>query len=131
MSFDEDLTARIIETRTELGIRRAADALGVNPQTLVDSRTVQSAVGAIDLQAAADVDAAIADAIKPVIDGAPQRFGIAPPTPPAAAPSADEGPRQWTIEDVNKSSPSECSAAIDAGLLRDLGYAPSRTRRRR
>jgi len=49
MSFDEDLTARIVETRTELGIRRAADTLGVNPQTLVDSQMVQSAVGAIDL----------------------------------------------------------------------------------
>jgi hypothetical protein len=125
MSFDENLAARVIETRKELGIHRAASALGVNPQTLVDSRMVQSAISAINLHEAPDLDAAIADAIKPVIEGAPQHFGIAPPE---AAQPADEGPRQWTMDDVNSSTPSECAAAIDAGLLRDLGCAPRRKR---
>lgn len=129
MSFDENLTARIIETRTELGIRRAADALGANPQTLVDSRAVQSAVGAIDLQGGHDLDAAIADAIKPVIEGAPQRFGIASPAPTEAAQPAAEGPRQWTRDDVRNATPAETRAAMNAGLLSDLGMAARRKRR--
>lgn len=34
--------------------------------------------------------------------------------------------RQWTMDDVNKSTPDGCTAAINAGLLRDLGYPPPR-----
>jgi hypothetical protein len=126
MSFNENLAARVIETRKELGIRRAADALGVDPRTLVDSQMVQSAVSAINLHEAPDFDAAIADAIKPVIEGSPQHFGIAPPE---AAQPAVEGPRQWTMDDVRNASPTETTAAMKAGLLSDLGM-PQRLKRR-
>jgi hypothetical protein len=129
MSFNENLAAAVIETRKELGIRRAADALGVNPRTLVDSRMVQSAISAVNLDEAPDLDAAIADAIKPVIYGAPQLFGIAPQAPPTAAEPALEGPQQWTQDDVDRASPSEVQDAIQAGLLIDLGVGPRRQRR--
>jgi hypothetical protein len=123
-SFDEDLTARVIETRTELGIRRATDAIGANAQALVDSRMVRSAIGAIDMQKVEDLDAAIAGAIKPVIEGDPKHFGVAPSASPAA-----EGPRQWTRDDVENASPAETVAAMKAGLLRDVGVGTGRKRR--
>jgi hypothetical protein len=123
MSFDEELTALVIESRTELGIRRVADAIGANAQALVDSRMVRSAIDAIDMEKVEDLDAAIAGAIKPVIEGDPQHFGIVPPAPPAT-----EGPRQWTMAEVEASSPAELTAAMNSGLLRDLGYAPKRHR---
>jgi hypothetical protein len=106
-TFDEKLTAHVMEARTELGIRRAADAIGANAHALVDSRIVQSAVGAIDLQGVQDLDAAIADANQPVIEGDPKHFGVAPPAPPVA-----EGPRQWTRDDVRSASPAETVAAM-------------------
>jgi hypothetical protein len=45
-----------------------------------------------------------------------------------AAPAAPPGPQQWTMDDVDKSTPSELTTAMEAGLLRDLGYAPRRRR---
>jgi hypothetical protein len=58
--------------------------------------------------------------------------------PPAAAgraqqaapaqPAAPAGPQQWTMDDVDKSTPTELVAAMEAGHLRDLGYAPRKKR---
>jgi len=130
-SINENLTALVVESRTELGIRRAADALGVNAQTLVDSRMVQSAIGALDVQQIEDLDSAIAEAIKPVIEGDPQHFGIAPApqAPPETAQPAAEGHRQWTADDVRNASPAETIAAMKGGLLSDLGVGARRKRR--
>jgi len=47
---------------------------------------------------------------------------------PAPTPAA-EGPRQWTAEDVRNASPAETTAAMNAGLLRDLGVGPRRNSR--
>lgn len=128
-SFDENLTALLVETRTELAIRRAADALGVNAQTLMDSPMVRSALGALDAQRVEDLDSAIAAAIKPVIEGAPQDFGMAPSSPPEPDPAAAEGPRQWTMDQVLSASPAETMAALNAGLLGGLGVGSRRKRR--
>ena len=43
--------------------------------------------------------------------------------------AAPGGNRQWTIEDVNKASAQEVDAAIDNGLLVDLGFSPRKKRR--
>jgi hypothetical protein len=42
---------------------------------------------------------------------------------------AAAGPRQWTLEDVENSTPPQTLAAMNAGLLRDLGAGPRRKRR--
>lgn len=48
----------------------------------------------------------------------PGRFRLAEHLP--------EAPRQWTLEDVERAGPSDVVNAAEAGLLRDLGYAPAR-----
>lgn len=58
----------------------------------------------------------------------------APPGRPGAEYDSSAGAnRQWTLDDVNAlprtaAGGQELQDAIDAGLLRDLGYGPSRGR---
>jgi hypothetical protein len=129
MPFDEEVVSRMLDVRAELGIRRAIDTTGVDVGRILDSRSVRDAVNAIDVQTVEDYDTAVAQAVKQVIDSDAARFGVAPAQPPAAAQQAAEGPQQWTLADVDKSTPSELTAAMGAGLLTDLGYAPRKKRR--
>jgi hypothetical protein len=59
-------------------------------------------------------------------DDARQAVEGALATPPPPEP---EGTRQWSLDDVDRSTPAECAAAMKAGLLRDLGCSPHRPRR--
>jgi hypothetical protein len=126
-----DAGASAAAERAELGIRRAADVLGVDPRLLLGSQTAWTAVSAIDTQQVQDYDAAVAEAIRPVIDSNAAHFGVAPAAvqPPTSVQPVDDGPRQWTMDDVRAASPSETLAAMQSGLLSDLGM-PARRRRR-
>jgi hypothetical protein len=129
-SFDENLFSRVADVRAELGIRRAVDGTGADVGAILDSRSVRDAVSAIDVQAVGDYDTAVADAVRRVIGTDAGQSGAAPAQPSAPAQQTADGSRQWTMEDVNKSSPADLNKAVNDGLLRDLGYAPRRGKRR-
>ncbi len=69
-------------------------------------------------------------------DGQPAKNGAKTTAPPARSGSSDGhngapgGGRQWTDADVKAASPKELTAAIEAGLLTDMGFHPSRKSRR-
>jgi hypothetical protein len=57
--------------------------------------------------------------------------GVTPSAAPAQ-PAAGQTPgeeRQWTLEDVERATPSEVAAAAEQGLLVNLGFSPRRKRR--
>jgi hypothetical protein len=130
-SFDENVLSRVMDVRAEVGIRRAVDGTGADVGRILDSRSVRDAVNAIDAPAVQDYDTAVAETVRRVIDGDPARFRMTPAQPPAPGQQAAEGPRQWTVEDVDKSTATELTAAMNSGLLQDIGCAPPRNRRRR
>lgn len=119
------------ESTAELAVHLAAAANHADAARLCDSASFMETVQGLGPDTpgyVGRVEAAVRDAVKANPDyslsglpAAPQQQG-APPA--AAAP-----PRQWTLADVEASTPSETAAAIEAGLLRDLGHAPRRKRR--
>jgi hypothetical protein len=50
---------------------------------------------------------------------------------PAASPpqGKQEDPRQWTETDVDRATAAQVEAAMEAGLLVDLGFPPAKRRR--
>lgn len=117
-----DVTLEVLNRRANIAaIHAEAARVGADPERLLDGQGFYARVTALDPDAPgyhAQVRELVASAT-----------GQHQPPPPAAQPQAPEGPRQWTLEDVNKSTPAECVAAGKAGLLRDLGYGPPRSRR--
>ena len=84
MSFDENLTARIIETRTERAFAAVPMPGRREPPGLVDITQRAYAAGRATYRGTTSSGW---DAIKPLIEGAPQRFGIARQSPEAAQPA--------------------------------------------
>lgn len=141
--------ARAREAAVELAVFRAAAASQVNGNALLDSRSFVATLTGLD-PAAADFGQRVSDAITTAVEANPgwKVVAAATPVPPPLAPpappvppvpsrsggehTAPGGNRQWTIEDVqaaSKGNPQAVVDAIEAGLLVDLGYAPTRNRR--
>jgi hypothetical protein len=104
--------------------RRVAMALGLIPDP------AKLAADNEQLRKARDTAAAEAEAARRERDAAREenaRLRAAQPSAPAPAPApAAAGGRQWTDEDVHRSTPRELVAAMDAGLLTGLGFGKTR-----
>jgi Skp family chaperone for outer membrane proteins len=136
-----DLAQRDNALRTqqvENAILRNAAKHGGNGDALLDSRSFMNAVHGLD-PGAADFAEKLGDAIRNAVDSgaqfkAPAAEPAAPKQPTVARSggefnSAPGGNRQWTVEDVDRASASEVTAAQEAGLLMNLGFAPKKQRR--
>jgi peptidoglycan hydrolase CwlO-like protein len=105
--------------------RRVAMALGLIPdpaKLAAENERLRKARDA----AAAEAEAARQRAAAAEEEAARLRAAQAPPPAPAPAPAAAAGARQWTDDDVHRSSPRELVAAMDAGLLENLGFGKTR-----
>lgn len=130
----------------ELAVLRAAYASGVNGNALLDSRAFVATVTGLD-PADDDFAAGVKDAIAAAV-GANPAYNVAAATQvAAAAPLAPAAPvatiprsggefngspggnRQWNLDDVNNASALEVEAAINQGLLADLGHGPAKKKR--
>jgi hypothetical protein len=119
-----DVSLEVLNRRTAVtAVHAAAASIGIDADTLLDSKTFYNQVTSLDPDSPG-----FRRQVQQMVAGAAGRsLPAAPPVAPAQ-PAAPAGPRQWTRDDVDKSTPAECAAAIDAGLLRDLGCAPRRKR---
>lgn len=142
--------------RVELELLRQAAAHGADATLLSDSRTFMATLADLDPDSG-DFGVDLGEAIAKAMETNP-RFKIAQPPPPApggdgqngsgtngsktTAPprpsgsggdtghnAAPGGNRQWTDEDVDRATPAEVDAAVEAGLLTGMGYYPRRKRR--
>lgn len=122
----EGLAAQVHRQAVAAAVRGAAPALAVRTEELLDSQSFAQAVRGLD-PASPEFTAGVRSAAQAAADRDPARFRVqAAPVPP---PSATDGPQQWTREHALAAAPHELARAIDAGLLRDLGYAPAKRRR--
>jgi hypothetical protein len=119
-----DLTVEVLNRRAAVAaVRGEAARIGADAEALLDSQAFFSQVTALDPD-----EAAFPRRVRDLVSAAVVQRAAAPalaPVPQAQQPQ----PRQWTLDDVEAASPSEVIEAGEAGLLRDLGYAPKRKRR--
>ena len=119
-----DVSLETLNRRTAIAALHAEAArAGLDGDLLLDSRAFHDRVAALDPD-----EPGFRARVREMVASA---AGTARAPAPDAAPAQDAtaAPRQWTIEDVNRSTPAETTEAINAGLLRDLGYSPPRRRR--
>jgi hypothetical protein len=122
----EDLAAQVHRQAVEAAVHRSAAGLGIEPGALLDSRSFWGATQKLD-PGAADFGQRVQAAMQETAESDPARFAV-----PSAATGAGPGAaasEQWTEEDAERATPEEIMAAIDAGLLADLGCPPPRHRR--
>jgi hypothetical protein len=127
MTSVDQLAGQVLRQALDTVVRRCAPDLGVDPEELLDSGTFLAAARGLDPGSPGFASDVLAAARGVVAVNPGGRF--TPPPPPAAPPAAaaDPGePSQWTMEDVNRASPAELSAAIAAGQMRALGVPPAR-----
>ena len=122
-----DISLETINKRTAIAAFRQETArLGVDGDTLLDSRSLFDQVTALDPD-----EPGFAGRVREIAGEAAGRPGGARP---AASPQQqNQAPRQWTIEDVQRlpktrEGGKQLEDAIEAGLLTDLGYSPTRRR---
>jgi pyruvate/2-oxoglutarate dehydrogenase complex dihydrolipoamide acyltransferase (E2) component len=121
-----DVSLEVLNKRTVVAaVHAEAARIGADGDTLLDSATFFDRVTSLDpdspgyrKQVQGMVAAAAGQATAPA-QAAPAR------------PAAPAGPRQWTMDDVDRSTPEEMTAALKAGLLRDMGVGAPRKRGRR
>jgi hypothetical protein len=121
-----DVSLEVLNRRTAVtAVHAAAASIGIDADALLDSKTFYNQVTSLDPDSPG-----FRTRVQQMVVGA---AGHSSPVPQAAPeqPPAPAGPQQWTMDDVDNSTPAELTAAMNAGLLRDLGYAPPRNRRRR
>jgi hypothetical protein len=107
----------------ELAVHAAAAAANANAAELCDSVSFMKRVEALDPQQSGFVTR-VAGEVRAAAASDPRFRAQAAPV--AGTPE----PRQWTMADVEAASPSEISAASDAGLLLEhLHVGPPRKRR--
>ena len=107
-----DVSLEVLNRRTAVAaVHAEAARIGADGEALLDSQEF--------FKQATSLDPDAPDYRKQVRD-------LVASKAPAAQP-----PRQWTLADVEKSSPAELAEAMNAGLLSDLGYAPPRRKRGR
>lgn len=121
-----DVSLEVLNRRAAVtAVHAAAATAGIDADALLDSKTFYDRVTSLDPDSPG-----FRRQVQELVAGA------APHSPPAKQaapdqPAATAGPQQWTMSDVDNSTPAELTAAMNAGLLRDLGYAPPRNRRAR
>jgi hypothetical protein len=110
--------------------RGDAPGLAVNADQLLDSRSFRTATGALD-PGSPDFTARVCAAARDAAEADPRFRGSAHAgQTPGQGPGTAAQPRQWTLANVAAArTPQEVVDAGEAGLLRDLGYAPRRKRR--
>jgi hypothetical protein len=120
-----EVSLEILNRRTAIAaVHAEATRSGLDGDRLLDSKTFHDRVVALDPDEPGfhtrvrEIVASAAGARQPVPDAAP-------------AQGASGAQRQWTDEDVarlpsTREGAVQLQAAIDAGLLRDLGYPPRR-----
>jgi hypothetical protein len=121
-----DVSLEVLNKRTAVAaVHAEAARIGADGDALLDSATFFDRVTSLDpdspgyrKQVQGMVAAAAGQATAPA-QAAPAR------------PAAPAGPRQWTMEDVDRSTAGELAKAMNEGLLRDLGCAPPRRRGQR
>jgi hypothetical protein len=96
----------------------------VDAERLLDSQKFVDNLTAMNIESA-DFPRKVRDLVRGTAPAGPDEK----PDAPTPGPS---GPTQWTREDLarNRHNPRAVREALDAGLLQDLGMAPSRRRRR-
>ena len=122
--------AAIREHQLEAAVLRHAGRHGGNGAQLADSKTFMAKVAGLD-PASDSFGDDLGDAIRGAVDSSP-RFRAAGPAAPAARPAGDREDtaaetRQWTIADVDAATPAQVAAALEAGLLADLGGPRARS----
>jgi hypothetical protein len=121
-----DVSLEVLNKRTVVAaVHAEAARIGADGDALLDSATFFDRVTSLDpdspgyrKQVQGMVAAAAGQATAPA-QAAPAR------------PAAPSGPRQWTMEDVDRSTAGELAKAMNEGLLGDLGCAPPRRRGQR
>lgn len=119
------------ESAAEFAVHLAAAANHADAARLCDSASFMKTVQGLGPDTpgyVTRVEAAVRGAMQANPD---YRRGDQPAAPqqPAALPASATPPRQWTLADVEAArTPQEVVDAVEAGLLRDLGYAPRRKR---
>ncbi|HVB45582.1 MAG TPA: hypothetical protein VNF47_23145 [Streptosporangiaceae bacterium] len=122
---DDQLSLSALNRRAAIAaVRGEADRAGLDAEQLLDSKALYSQVTGLDPD-----DVAFPRRVAELVREHATAHGLAVGQPAASAAGQDTGPKQWTIEDVNRSTAQECAAAAQQGLLRDLGFAPQRSRR--
>lgn len=123
----------VSQAKRERALMLVAGSHEANAAALLDSRSFMDKIGRLDPAADAFAEQ-LSEAIKAAVE-ANGAYKLTPKrTAPAQKSSGGEfngsagGDRQWTDEDVDKASPEELREAMDKGLLRDLGFGPSRKR---
>jgi hypothetical protein len=118
-----DVSLEVLNRRAVVAaVHAEASRIGADADALLDSKTFYDKVTALD----PDSPGYGKRVQEMVASAAANALAAAQPAP--AKPAAPEGPRQWSMEDVDRSTPAELTKAMNAGLLRDLGYAPRRRR---
>ena len=115
-----DVSLEVLNRRTAVAaVHAEAARIGADADALLDSKTFYNQVTSMDPDSPGyrrRVQEMVAAA------GRAQQ----PATP--AQPAAPAGPRQWTMDDVDKASQPELEQAMEAGLLRDLGFGVPKRR---
>jgi len=135
-----DLSLETLNRRVAVAaVRQECGKRGVDPEALLDSQRFYSQLGGLDPDEPG-FTARIREMVGAAAGQVPAAGQARQPAAAGTARSGGEhngaagGNRQWTLDDVNRlpktrQGGEDLKAAIDAGLLRDLGYAPERTRR--
>jgi hypothetical protein len=124
-----DVTLETLNRRTAIAaVRQEAARIGADGEALLDSKRLYDQVTSLDPE-----DAGFVGRVREIVGEAAGRTGRQPEAEQrrdgAARQDKQERPPQWTIDDVRRSTPSQCAAALEAGLLVDLGAPPTRRRR--
>jgi hypothetical protein len=121
-----DVSLEVLNRRTALAaVHAEAARIGADADTLLDSQTFYDQVTSLDPDS---------PGYRKQVQGMISAAAGQAPTPAQAVPArpaAPAGPRQWTMDDVDRSTAGELAKAMNEGLLRDLGCAPPRRRGRR
>lgn len=116
-----DVSLEVLNERAAISaVHDAAAGLGVEGEELLDSREFYGKVTALD-----PGSPTYRRQVRDLVAAAAAQHGARQDPP---APQVPAGPRQWTMDDVDRSSPAELVEAMAAGLLVDLGYSPRRHR---
>ena len=119
-----DVSLEVLNRRTAVAaVHAEATRIGADADALLDSKTFYDHVTCLDPDSPG-----YRRQVQEMVAGAAGRAEPAQQTSAPQQPAAQAGPRQWTMDDVDKATPTELVAAMEAGNLRDLGYAPRKKR---
>jgi hypothetical protein len=119
-----DVTVELLNRRTAIAaVRQEAARIGVDSEGLLDSQRLHQQLAGLDPD-----EPGFTGRIRELVGEAAGRLGG---DRPAAEPDQEmqQGPRQWTLEDVKSASGDELLTAMNAGRLTSLGIGPEKRRR--